>query len=180
MSYIIRMNANTNPTNAAPRKVTITGNEMYAGTWLRRVDDAAAYPITYVRQDAPQSLPLSLSSMGRLMDLGQARPEPEWLTAAQVAAMIRADLKAAFPGQKFSVRSRRYAGGSSIDVSWTAGPTRDDVDAEIAYLDREGFDGMTDSRTNAGAFTGKDGVQYRMASFIFTHRESGVDNAPAI
>ena len=42
----------------------------------------------------------------------------EYLSTVATADAMRKALKAAFPGVKFSVRSKVYAGGSSIDVSY--------------------------------------------------------------
>lgn len=42
---------------------------------------------------------------------------------AEVAKKIREELKKAFPGVKFSVRSSSYTGGSSISVKWANFPT---------------------------------------------------------
>ncbi|WP_342422334.1 LPD29 domain-containing protein [Paenibacillus sp. FSL E2-0178] len=47
----------------------------------------------------------------------------------QAAKEIRAALKVAFPGVKFSVRSSRFSMGSSVDISWTNLPTRKAVEA---------------------------------------------------
>jgi hypothetical protein len=64
--------------------------------------------------------------------------------AAQAAKLIRAELKKAFPNVKFSVRSNNYAGGDSVYVNWTNGPTRDAV-TEITDKYQYGhFDGMID------------------------------------
>jgi hypothetical protein len=41
---------------------------------------------------------------------------------AQAAKMIRQELKKAFPSVKFSVSSRSFAGGDSVDISWVDGP----------------------------------------------------------
>ena len=41
---------------------------------------------------------------------------------AEIAKTIRSDLKAAFPGVKFSVRTSVFAGGSSIDVAVVSAP----------------------------------------------------------
>lgn len=49
------------------------------------------------------------------------------LDATETAKLIRKALKANFPGVKFSVRSYKYAGGSSIRVRWDDGPTYDAV-----------------------------------------------------
>lgn len=65
--------------------------------------------------------------------------------ALQAAAKnIRIELAAAFPGVKFSVKSRRFSGGDAIDVSWTDGPNSDQVDEIIDRYSAGSFDGMED------------------------------------
>ncbi len=71
---------------------------------------------------------------------------------AQVAKLIRADLKAAFPGMKFSVRSESFSMGDAVTVSWTNGPAVGQVSAVVDKYQAGDFDGMTDSynfRTDA-------------------------------
>lgn len=60
------------------------------------------------------------------------------------AANIRAELKRAFPGVKFSVRSDRFSGGDSVQVTWTDGPTSEAVKRIIGNYKAGSFDGMTD------------------------------------
>ena len=50
---------------------------------------------------------------------------------ARAASCIRRDLKEKFPQVKFAVRSSSYAGGDSVDVSWTDGPTYDDINSLV-------------------------------------------------
>jgi len=50
-----------------------------------------------------------------------------------------------FPGVKFSVRSRGYAGGNSIDVSWTDGPMSGVVNSIADKYQKGRSDAMTDS-----------------------------------
>ncbi len=74
--------------------------------------------------------------------------------SARIAATknIRIELKRAFPKVKFSVTSRTFSMGNSIDVEWTDGPTSKQVDAIIDKYSAGDFDGMTDSynyRNNA-------------------------------
>jgi hypothetical protein len=69
----------------------------------------------------------------------------EYLTCAETAALLRADLKRAFPGIKFRVRSSTYSGGSSIDVRWVDGPRRVVVEQVAKRYAGGSFDGMTDS-----------------------------------
>jgi hypothetical protein len=59
---------------------------------------------------------------------------------AEQAKQIRVELKKAFPGTKFSVRSKNYSGGSSIRVEWTDGPTTKAVAAianQYESIDRD-------------------------------------------
>lgn len=85
------------------------------------------------------------------------RPTPEWVDAADTAKLIRATLKRELPGKKFSVRTRRYAGGSSVNVSWTGGPSTATVDALIAGFMTKGFDGMVDCGYNGYAWLTPNG-----------------------
>lgn len=71
-------------------------------------------------------------------------PEATWIDTPDVAKLIRAALKAAFPGVNFGVRSSRYAGGSSIYVNWTNGPTTREVERVTDYYQGAMFDGMQD------------------------------------
>jgi hypothetical protein len=70
--------------------------------------------------------------------------ETMYLSAAETAKLIRAALKKAFPGVKFSVRSENFSMGSSIRVSWTGGPSREDVDAVTHPYQCQRFDGSID------------------------------------
>ena len=63
------------------------------------------------------------------------------------AKNIRRELAAAYPDVKFSIRSRRFSMGDTIDVAWTDGPTNKAVDAIINRYAAGDFDGMTDSYT---------------------------------
>ena len=64
-----------------------------------------------------------------------------YLTTAETAKLIRKDLKANFPGVKFSVRSRR---GSAINIDYTNGPAEVDVKAVAEKYEAARFDGMID------------------------------------
>lgn len=61
--------------------------------------------------------------------------------AVQVTGNIRKELKAKFPGVKFSVRKRSY---DSVSVNWTDGPTEDQIkEITLKYRDSY-FDDMQD------------------------------------
>jgi hypothetical protein len=57
-----------------------------------------------------------------------------WFDATDVAKIARKILKENYPDVKFSVRTRKYAGGASIDVDWWDGPLQKEVDALVKHL----------------------------------------------
>ena len=65
-------------------------------------------------------------------------------THAKAASEIRKILKREFPKTKFKVISQSYSMGSSVDVYWFDGPTKDAVQSLISQFQYGHFDGMTD------------------------------------
>jgi hypothetical protein len=65
-------------------------------------------------------------------------------THAEAAKAIRNELKQKFPLIKFSVKSRSFAGGDSIDINWIDGPSREMVVKITGKYQYGNFDGMTD------------------------------------
>ena len=57
---------------------------------------------------------------------------------------MKIELALAFPGVRFSIKTRRFSGGDAIDVSWTDGPTSKQVDEIIDRYSAGSFDGMED------------------------------------
>jgi hypothetical protein len=104
--------------------------------------------------NSTESAPIALGNVASatVAKLQAAHPNLVPISAkndALVAAAknIRKELAAAFAGVKFSVKSSRYSGGDSIDISWVDGPTTAQVD-EIADKYQGGdFNGMDDSYT---------------------------------
>ena len=72
----------------------------------------------------------------------QASAKESSLTAA--AKNIRTELKTAFFGVKFSVKTSRFSMGDSISISWTDGPNTEQVNAIVNRYKAGSFDGMTD------------------------------------
>lgn len=72
---------------------------------------------------------------------------PKQYTTKETAQFIRAALKTAFPGVKFSVRTSYASMTSSTDVTWTDGPTQAEVEQVTNRFTSTGFDGQTDSTT---------------------------------
>lgn len=63
----------------------------------------------------------------------------------ETAVLIRQTLRAAFPKTTFSVRTKRYSGGCSIDVGWVDGPAaHQQVTPILQRFEGKGFDGMVD------------------------------------
>jgi len=46
----------------------------------------------------------------------------KYLPITEIAKLVRKELKSLFPKWKFSVRTRKFAGGRALDVSFQAGP----------------------------------------------------------
>ena len=80
-----------------------------------------------------------------------------YLSCAETAKLVRTALRDAFPGVKFSVRSDTYAGGASIRVRWTDGPTSDDVQRVAGIFAGADFDGMVDLKVYAEHWMHPDG-----------------------
>lgn len=86
-----------------------------------------------------------------------ASVDRDYLSCAETAKLIRAQLKTQFPGVKFSVRSSTYSGGASIDVRWTDGPTEKEVDRVVGPFEGARFDGMIDMAYYASSWLNEDG-----------------------
>lgn len=81
-----------------------------------------------------------------------------YLTCAETAKLVRAALKKAFPGTKFSVRSHTYSGGASIDVRYTDGPKGRDVEKVAKRYAGASFDGMIDLKYHHEHYLCPDGT----------------------
>jgi hypothetical protein len=84
-----------------------------------------------------------------------------------VATNLRIELKKAFPGVKFSIRSDY----NSVRIAWTDGPTTDHVKAITGKYEGGHFDGMDDSYHHSRSpFTSVFGS----AKYIFENRSYSV------
>lgn len=88
---------------------------------------------------------------------------PRTIDTAEVAKLMRRQLKLAFPqlpARFWSVRIDRYAGGSSVAVNWTDGPTEDQVKKITHAFGSARFEGMSDcSYSSDQWWCEKHGVQ---------------------
>lgn len=93
----------------------------------------------------------------------------KYISAADTAKLARQILKEAFPGVKFSVRSKTYSGGASIDIGWTDGPVTSQVESQVAVLEGSYFDGMIDYKGSRYARLDGEEVHF-CANFIHCNR----------
>lgn len=85
------------------------------------------------------------------------------------AANIRTELKKAFPDVKFSVRSEGYSMGCSINIGYTNGPTKEEVENITEKYCYGTFDAMTDC---AGEKDENFTELFGGARFVFVNRET--------
>jgi hypothetical protein len=101
-------------------------------------------------------------------------------STADTAKRVRKALKHYFPTVKFSVRSKVYSGGASIDVRWTDGPRTCSVEQIAKHYEGADFDGMIDLKTTHSTTVvdagGPHEVQFG-ADFVFCHREVSDEQA---
>ena len=101
--------------------------------------------------------------------------ETIYINTNDTAKLIRKALKDAFkkdfPNTKFSVRSKKYAGGSSIDIQWTDGPNYESVDKIAQQFAGATFDGMIDLKEYTTHVNGKGELVHYGPDYVFTHRE---------
>jgi hypothetical protein len=98
-----------------------------------------------------------------------------YISVADTAKLVRKAIKAVYPTQKVSVRSRSYAGGASIDVTVPLNSTLTDTEiAEMKIIARQfqgaNFDGMTDSMSYHDSFLDGQRVSFG-ADFIHVQRD---------
>jgi hypothetical protein len=94
----------------------------------------------------------------------------KYISAAETAKLIRAALKEAFPGVKFSVRSSTYSGGASVSIGWTDGPNTKQVEAVTGAFKGAYFDGSIDYKGSVYAMLDGEPVHFG-ADYINTSRE---------
>jgi len=91
-----------------------------------------------------------------------------YLTVTETAKLVRQALAKHFPDTKFSVRSKSYSGGASIDIFWTDGERTKPVDAIVKGFEGRSFDGMNDLASCQDSWLLPDGtadLAYRPDSY---------------
>ena len=72
------------------------------------------------------------------------------MNTVERAREIRKELKAKFKGVKFSVRTKKYSGGSSISVSWVDFPTVEEVEKITSKYKKVRYDEYTGEILSGG------------------------------
>lgn len=103
------------------------------------------------------------------METKQIQEQTTSLGCVETAKLVRKALKETFSSQKFSVTSSQYAGGASIDVSWTDGIPSDEVNKLCKQFSGSGFDGMVDYKYSCSHWIMPDG------SIRLAHSEGSQD-----
>ncbi len=94
-----------------------------------------------------------------------------YITCAETAKLVRVALASNFPGVKFSVKSKTYSGGASIDISWTNGPKASEIKKITGNFDGASFDGMIDLKSYHSQIHPITGERVHFgADYIFTNR----------
>lgn len=94
----------------------------------------------------------------------------KYLSPAETAQLVRQALKESFPGVKFGVKSKRYTGGGSIDVSWIDGPNGAQVEEVAQRFAGSYFDSGIDYQ--GSCYHKLDGELVHFgASFVFCTRK---------
>ena len=94
----------------------------------------------------------------------------QYISAVEVAKMVRKVLKEAFPGMKFSVRSDH----SSIRIRWVDGPTTAAVESLVNRFSGSSFDGMIDLKTSNKILLDGEPVDF-LSDFVFCERDVSDD-----
>jgi len=90
---------------------------------------------------------------------------------ALAASNIRKELKKEFPGIKFSVRSKSFSMGNSVDIDYTDGPAISAVNLIIEKYQYGTFDGMTDCQGFKHDENDKFREENGESKFVHAHRE---------
>lgn len=99
------------------------------------------------------------------------RYEDPTTTAKKIRAKLREEFPE-LPARFFSVRTKKYAGGSNVTVSWTDGPPVPVVEQVTKQYQTCNFDGMRDLETRPGYVDPDDGERYSGAGYIHTQRST--------
>jgi hypothetical protein len=97
-----------------------------------------------------------------------------YVSAAETAKIIRAELKKRWPKAKFSVRSKTYTGGGSINIDWVDGPALAEVERIAKRFEGASFDSMQDLKSYHDSTYNGERVHWG-ADYVFCNRKYTAD-----
>jgi len=100
-----------------------------------------------------------------------------YISLKDTAILIRKALAAKFPRTKFSVRGKSYAGGASISVGWTDGPSKREVEAITDRFVAGRFNSMIDMAYSAYHWLLPDGSVVHAGNSSDGMGEATIDTA---
>lgn len=92
--------------------------------------------------------------------------DTRYVTQAETNKLIRAALRDAFPGIKFSVTG---SGGNATNVTWTDGPAEKTVEEITWRFQGSSFDGQTDMASPIFEVVDGERIHYG-CTYVFTRR----------
>lgn len=98
-------------------------------------------------------------------------------THAHVASLIKKELQTRYPLTLWRVKSAIFAGGDSVDVNYTDGPTSHDVQAILNKYENSSFDAMTDCSNYMKPAYGGDGVRFAMENRHYSKEATAASRA---
>lgn len=150
-----------------------------AGTFTDADVEAVERKVIEAAEAARESDRIAKLRRDQQVELEVAELRQKWPNAkadgsahARVGANIRMELKAAFPGVKFSVRGESYSGGNSVRVDWVSGPTYKDVKAITDKYEAGSFDSMQDLyEYDSSAASAAVSTVLGQVKYVFCRRE---------
>lgn len=98
-------------------------------------------------------------------------------THAHVASLIKKELQARYPLVEWRVKSAIFAGGDSVDVNYTDGPTSHDVQSICDKYVNSNFDAMTDCSNYEKPGYGGEGVRFASANRHYSKEATDASRA---
>lgn len=134
-------------------------------TWLKVFRATAAKEIEFKRYKTLEQASRKIADLKSSHDRSKAykaelKNNPTKSCSANCATAIREELKKEFPNVKFSVKSSNFAGGDSVHVEWSNGPTTLEVSKFTSKYQYGRFDGMTDMYEYSNSIEGLPQSKY--------------------
>lgn len=131
------------------KDLTIFTMQDTVSTWLKVYRGTGAHEILFKRYTTKEQAENVINNMKASHDRNKAykaelKANPIKSSSANCASAIREELKKEFTGVKFKVTSQNFSGGDSVHITWSDGPTTDEISNVTSKYQYGRFDSMTD------------------------------------